>query len=246
MHVQLLDAVPALCVRHAKTSPIRLPGQPSWPLKVAGRVRLALTTKYLLEAQNPDPTDAANILRKTSWIPGAYLERKHGFPTPSTALALSRHDSSVGGTASPFLNHRERLCAPRAPRATELPCGQFGVPLPSPHAPLHLEKDNLRVRTACTACTACHRVTLWSVWSAPPLPARASPPRDGHSPCAHRVHRVHGIPARIQVLFVENLPPDGHDTQQMLTVLFQNFAGFREVWTRGRVVGIGPEHGQQG
>ena len=27
------------------------------------------------------------------------------------------------------------------PRATELACGRFGVPLPSPHAPLYLEKD---------------------------------------------------------------------------------------------------------
>ena len=38
----------------------------------------------------------------------------------------------------------------RAPRATELPCGRFGVPLPYPHAPLYLQKDDLR---ACTACT---------------------------------------------------------------------------------------------
>ena len=45
-----------------------------------------------------------------------------------------------------------------------------------------------------TACTACHGVTLWSVWSAPLLPARTSLPREGRSPCAHRVHRVHGIP----------------------------------------------------
>ena len=45
-----------------------------------------------------------------------------------------------------------------------------------------------------TAYTACHGVTLRSVWSAPPLPARASLPREGWSPCAHRGHRVHGIP----------------------------------------------------
>ena len=38
-----------------------------------------------------------------------------------------------------------------APRATGLPCGRFGVPLRPPHAPLYLEKDDLRVRTACTA-----------------------------------------------------------------------------------------------
>ena len=43
----------------------------------------------------------------------------------------------------------ERLCARRA---TELPCGEFGVPLPSP-----------------------------------------SLPREGRSPCAHRVRRVHSI-----------------------------------------------------
>ena len=35
--------------------------------------------------------------------------------------------------------------------ATELPCGRFGVPLPSPHASLYLEKDDLRARPACTA-----------------------------------------------------------------------------------------------
>ena len=38
--------------------------------------------------------------------------------------------------------------------------------------------------------TACDGVTLWSVWSAPPLPACASLPREGRSPCAHRVHVI--------------------------------------------------------
>ena len=42
----------------------------------------------------------------------------------------------------------EHLCTPRA---TELPCGQFGVPLPSLRTPLYLEKGDLRARTACTA-----------------------------------------------------------------------------------------------
>ena len=37
----------------------------------------------------------------------------------------------------------------RALRATELPCGRFGVPLPSPHVPLYLEKDDHRARTVC-------------------------------------------------------------------------------------------------
>ena len=44
--------------------------------------------------------------------------------------------------------------------------------------------------------TACHGVTLWSVWGAPPLPARASLPREGRSP---RAHRVHGIPMGMEM-----------------------------------------------
>ena len=53
------------------------------------------------------------------------------------------------------------------------PCGRFGVPLPSPHAPLYLEQDDLRARTACTACTAVplsdapYRIPL------PPVPTAA-------------------------------------------------------------------------
>ena len=44
---------------------------------------------------------------------------------------------------------RERLCTPRA---TELPCGRFGVPLPSP-ARASLPREG-RSPCACTACTA--------------------------------------------------------------------------------------------
>ena len=55
------------------------------------------------------------------------------------------HFDSPGYIFSPMW---ERLCAPRA---TELPRGRFGVPLPSPHAPLYLEKDDLRARIACAA-----------------------------------------------------------------------------------------------
>ena len=60
--------------------------------------------------------------------------------------------------------------------------------------------ERLCAPRACPACTACHGVTLWLVWSAPPLPARASLPREGRSPCAHRVHRVHGIPMQLHSL----------------------------------------------
>ena len=59
-----------------------------------------------------------------------------------------------------------------------------------------------------TACTACHGVTLWSVWSAPPLPARASLPREGRSPCAHRVHRI--PPAMSHVPSLGKLLPTEH------------------------------------
>ena len=49
--------------------------------------------------------------------------------------------------------------------------------------------ERLCAPRARTARTACHGVL--PVVGAPPLPARASLPREGRSPCAHRVH---GIP----------------------------------------------------
>ena len=49
--------------------------------------------------------------------------------------------------------YAERLCAPPA---TELPHGRFGVPLPSPHAPLHLEEGNRRAHTARAAFPGRH------------------------------------------------------------------------------------------
>ena len=42
------------------------------------------------------------------------------------------------------------------------------MPLPSPHAPLFLEKDDLRARTACTACAAF------------PYAASTAAPQDAH------------------------------------------------------------------
>ena len=58
-----------------------------------------------------------------------------------------------------------------------------------------------------TACTACHGVTLWSVWSGPPLPARPSLPREGRSPCAHRVHGIPIVPAACLALLWRCIRP---------------------------------------
>ena len=64
---------------------------------------------------------------------------------------------NVSGVPHGYAQHTpllalENAFAHRVPRSD--PVIGLECPIPSPHAPLYLEKDNLRARTACTTCAA--------------------------------------------------------------------------------------------